>query len=281
MTADLQKQVQYGRVTQVDPQAEAQYVCSPLSLVPKHDGGWRRIHDLSSPQGQSVNDGIPHDWGALEYATYDDAVNTLLSRGPEAQFIKRDLKDAFRHIPVVTSNQWLLGFYCDDCYWVKRYLPFGLRTAPYLFNLFAKTLNWILIAVLGWFFILHYLDDFFAILSPTDDAATYGQQFDDLCVELGLTVNHSKDIMGTTADFLGIEFDSILMQARLPPDKLARARNTAKTLLNSGTISHRELESAVGFLSFTAKIVIPGRAFLRRLLMHSAGQYRSTASHPT
>ena len=281
LTADLQKQLQHGRLTQVDPQAEAQYVCSPLGLVPKHDGGWRRIHDLSFPQGQSVNDGIPHDWGSLEYATYDDAVDSLLSKGPGAQFVKRDLKDAFRHIPVATSDQWLLGFYCDGHYWMERYLPFGLRTAPFLFDLFAKALNWILISVLGWTIILHYLDDFFAILSPTDDAVAYGQQFDDLCAQLGLTVNHSKDIMGTIADFLGIEFDSSLLQARLPPDKLARARNTAKDLLKRATISHQELESAVGFLSFAAKIVIPGRAFLRRLfdaLRRPVGLHRITSA---
>ena len=238
LTADLQKQLQHDRLTQVDPQAEAQYVCSPLGLVLKHDGGWRRIHDLSFPRGQSVNDGIPHDWGALEYAIYDDAVDALLSRGPGAQFVKRDLKDAFRHIPIAKSDQWLLGFQCDGRYWVERYLPFGLRTAPFLFNLFAKALNWILIAVLRWTIILHYLNDFFAILSPIDDAIAYGQQFDDLYAELDLTINYLKDIIGTIADFLGIEFNSNLMQARLPPDKLARARNTAKNLLNRATISH-------------------------------------------
>ena len=265
LTADLQRQLQHHRLTQVDPQAEAQYVCSPLGLVPKHDGGWRRIHDLSFPYGQSVNDGIPQEWGALEYAAFDDAVDALLSQGPGAQFVKRDLKDAFRHIPVAISDQWLLGFHCDGCYWMERYLPFGLRTAPFLFDLFAKALNWILVAVLLWAFILHYLDDFFAILSPTADAAAYGQQFDALCDDLGLSVNHSKDIMGTTADFLGIEFDSILMQARLPPDKLARARSTVKDLLNRSSISHQELQTAVGFLSFASKVVVPGRAFLRRL----------------
>ena len=166
LTADLHKQLQHERLTQVDPQAEAQYVYSPLGLVPKHDGGWRRIHDLSFPHGDSVNDGIPHDWGTLEYATYDDAVDALLFTGQGAQFVKRDLKDAFRHIPVATSDQWLLGFHCDDRYWMERYLPFGLRTAPFIFDLFAKALNWILIAVLYWFIVLHYLDDFFRH-SPT------------------------------------------------------------------------------------------------------------------
>lgn len=234
-------------------------------MVPKHDGGWRRIHDLSFPHGQSVNDGIQEEWGALEYATYDDAVEALLRKGTGAQFVKRDLKDAFRHIPVALSDQWLLGFNCDGRYWMERYLPFGLRMSPFLFDLFAKALRWILIAVLLWDAVLHYLDDFFAILSPEDDAAAYAKQFDQLCGELGLQINHTKDVVGWIAEFLGIEFDSILMEARLPPDKLARARNTVGSLLNKATISHQELESAVGFLAFAAKVVIPGRSFLRRL----------------
>ena len=159
-------------------ESETQFVCSPLGLVPKHDGGWRRIHDLSYPYGNSVNDGIPQDWGTLEYTTFDDAVVILLRQGPGALLVKRDLKDAFRHIPVAISDQWLLGFFCDDCYYLERYLPFGLRTSPFLFDLFAKALNWILIAVLHWNVILHYLDDFFAILPPTADAHAYGQEFD-------------------------------------------------------------------------------------------------------
>ena len=265
LTADLQKQLQHNRLIQIDPYDVPQYVCSPLGLAPKHDGGWRRIHDLSFPHGDSVNDGIPEAWGALEYTTFDEAVDALLQQGPGALFVKRDLKDAFRHIPIAISDQWLLGFYCDGCYWMERYLPFGLRTAPFLFDLFARALNWVMIAVLSWTFVLHYLDDFFAILPPNADAAAYARQFDQVYTELGLLINHTKDVLGTIAEFLGIEFDSTRMQARLPPDKLARARNTAKNLLNRTTISHRELESAIDFLSFAAKIVIPGRAFLRRL----------------
>ena len=265
LSSDLQKQLHHDRLNQIDPATEAPFVCSPLGLVPKHDGGWRRIHDLSFPPGNSVNDGIPQEWGSLEYTTFDEAVDALLQQGQGAILVKRDLKDAFRHIPVATSDQWLLGFECDGSYWTERYLPFGLRTSPFLFDLFARALNWIMIAVLCWSFVLHYLDDFFAILPPHADAVAYCSDFDTVCSQLGLVVNHSKDIMGTKADFLGIELDSILMQARLPPDKLARARNTVDDLLKRRTISRNDLESAVGFLSFAAKIVIPGRAFLRRL----------------
>ena len=148
---------------------------------------------------------------------------------------------------------------------MERYLPFGLRTSPFLFDLFARALNWIMIAVLGWSLVLHYLDDFFAILPPQADAEAYCHDFDTVYSQLGLVVNHTKDAMGTKADFLGIELDSLLMQARLPPDKLARARSTVEDLLKRRVISRHGLEAAVGFLSFAAKVVIPGRAFLRRL----------------
>ena len=265
LSSDLQKQLDHDRLVKVDPATDAPFVCSPLGLVPKHDGGWRRIHDLSFPPGNSVNDGIPQEWGSLEYTTFDEAVDALLRQGSGAVLVKRDLKDAFRHVPVATSDQWLLGFECDGSYWMERYLPFGLRTSPFLFDLFARALNWIMIAVLSWSFVLHYLDDFFAILPPHADARAYCRDFELVCSDLGVIINHSKDIEGTKADFLGIELDSILMQARLPPDKLARARNTVNDLLNRRVISRHELESAVGFLSFAAKIVIPGRAFLRRL----------------
>ena len=133
--------VQHNRLAEIDSQTEQQFVCSPLGLVPKHDGDWRRIHDLSFPYGTSVNDVIPQDWGALEYAIYDIAVTALLQQGLRAQFIKRSLKDVFRHIPVAISYQWLLGFHCNDRHWRERYLPFGLRTSPFIIDLFAKALN--------------------------------------------------------------------------------------------------------------------------------------------
>ena len=146
---DLQKQQYYNRLTRVGSNPLYPFISSPLGLVPKSDGGWRRIYDLSYPRGKSVNDGIPDDFGALEYATLNEAIAALLLRGIGAILVKRDLSDAFRHIPVASSDFWLLGFFCDDSYWIDRFLPFGLRTAPFLFNLFAKGLHWILITVLS------------------------------------------------------------------------------------------------------------------------------------
>ena len=67
LTADVNKQLAAGRLSILSEPLPGHYICSPLGLVPKSNGGWRRIHDLSYPKGQSVNDGILRDWGSLEY----------------------------------------------------------------------------------------------------------------------------------------------------------------------------------------------------------------------
>ena len=148
----------------IDMDSEPQFVCSPLGLVSKHDDDWRRIHDLFFSYGCSVNDDISQAWGALEYTIFDEAVKALLQQGRGARLIKRDLKNAFRHISITSSDQWLLNFLCNNFYWLERYLPFELRTSSFLFDLFVKGVNWILIAMLHWFVILYYLNDFFVIL---------------------------------------------------------------------------------------------------------------------
>ena len=46
--------------------------------------------------------------------TFDEAVDALLQQGQGDLLVKRDLKDALRHVPVASLDQGLLGFFCDD-----------------------------------------------------------------------------------------------------------------------------------------------------------------------
>ena len=89
----------------------------------------------------------------------------VAAAGRGAILIKRDLADAFRHIPVAPTDYWLLGFCWGDMYWMDCFLPFGLRISSFIFDLFAKGLHFLLEAgpvIYQSFSILHYLDDFFA-----------------------------------------------------------------------------------------------------------------------
>ena len=265
LTADVKKQSEAGRLEILPSPLSEVYVCSPLGLVLKSDGGWRRIHDLSFPGGSSINDGIPKDYGALEYAAVDDAMTALIARGPGATMLKEDLADAFRHIPVAMSDRMLLGFHWLEVFYMELFLPFGLRTAPFLFDLFAKAVRYILAQVFGWRILLHYLDDFFTVLGPGEDPDPYKLTWGDVTTLLGLRSNVKKESAGTLIDFLGILFDSVSMEARLPPQKHARAMKLVANAVGASSLTHRELESLIGFLSFCAKVVVPGRSFLTSL----------------
>jgi hypothetical protein len=109
------------------------YFCSHIGLVPKMVDGvqtdWRVIFDLSSPLGSSVNDGIPKEYGSLIYETLNDAIQLVAQVGKGAVIMKRDLKAAFRHIPINLCDYWLFVFEWDGKYYVDMFLPFGLRTA--------------------------------------------------------------------------------------------------------------------------------------------------------
>jgi hypothetical protein len=66
LTVDLR----LGRVTVANDIAHDMtlpFISSPLGLVPKSDGGHRRIHHLSFPDNDSVNDNIPRLSATLKY----------------------------------------------------------------------------------------------------------------------------------------------------------------------------------------------------------------------
>ena len=87
------------------------FISSPLGLAPKSTSGkWQRIHHLSHLWGKSVNCHIAKDHGALEYASIDNAIEAVLMIALGARLVKRDLADAFCHIPVAESDWWLLYF---------------------------------------------------------------------------------------------------------------------------------------------------------------------------
>ena len=134
--------------------------CSPIGLVPKgrDTGRWRVIVDLSYPAGRSVNDGINTDMCSLKYASMDDALHFIDQLGPGTCLIKVDLKNAYRMVPVHTSDCHLLGICWEGNHYVDLALPFGLRSAPIIFTAVADVVGWALTRA-EIRFLIHYLDD--------------------------------------------------------------------------------------------------------------------------
>ena len=110
---------------------------------------------------------------------------------------------------------WNDELYIDTC------LPFGLRSAPKLFNILADFLAWILqhqeVSP-----IFHYLDDYLIISPPASNTCLqHLNHFKQACHTLGVPLALEKvEGPSTVLSFLGILLDTHLMEARLPEEKL-------------------------------------------------------------
>ena len=198
---------------------------SSFGVIPKkgQPGKWRLIVDLSSPGGLSVNDGIDPDEFTLQYITVDQIIRMISSYGLGALIATFDVEAAYRNIAVHPSDRYLLGMRWHKHYYVDLALPFGLRSAPYIFNSVADMVEWILLNPHNLSALLHYLDDFITAGPPdTNQCAENLATSIAVCRSLGLPLHPDKCIgPSTRLVVLGIELDSVAQVARLPPDKLS------------------------------------------------------------
>ena len=120
---------------------------SSFGVVPKKSqpGKWRLIVDLSSPGGASVNDGITPDDFTLHYVTIDHIIRMVSRFGKYALSAKFDVESAYRKIAVQACDRFLLGMEWRGQFYVDLALPFGLRSAPYIFNSVADLMQRILL----------------------------------------------------------------------------------------------------------------------------------------
>ena len=88
-----------------------------------------------------------------------------------------------------------------------------------------------------------------------------------LCSYLGIPMAPEKTVgPSTTIAFAGIELDSILMEARLPQEKIDKCLELLSIFLQCRRVTLKEIQSLTGLLDFACAMVVPGRAFLRRLI---------------
>ena len=108
---------------------------------------------------------------------------------------------AYRNIPIHPDERHLLGMFWRDNFYVDLTLPFGFRSAPFIFDSVVSMVGWILRTNYHIRLLFHYLDDFHQFGLPLYPGKCKGPS--------------------STLVFLGIELDSVAQIARLPPHKFA------------------------------------------------------------
>jgi len=199
--------------------------------------------------------------------------------GPGTPLSKIDLKNAFRLIPVRPADWNLLGICWRGAYYIDTYLPFGLRSAPSIFNCLASAIHWILQNNYNVHHILHYLDDFLTARAPGSlecqhnlDSMLY------LCHRINDPIKPEKVVSPRTKlTSLGIVIDTTTMTASIDDDRKTAILDELQlfSLSKKRKRTKRQLLSLIGKLSFACKVVPTGRIFLRRLIDLSM-----TVKHP-
>ena len=126
-------------------------------------------------------------------------------------------------VPVHPLDRPLQVVEWDGAVYVDPMLPFGLRSAPKIFNALADGLEWYLHHQ-GTRQIFHYLDDFLVVGPPASpECGEALATLDRACNWLGIPIaDHKREGPTTCLTFLGIEVDTLAGQLRLPDDKLTR-----------------------------------------------------------
>ena len=265
----IQKEIESGRV--LGPFNEKPILnlqCSPLGLVPKKEQGeFRMIHHLSHPEKLSINDHIPTDESFVQYASVMDAIQYIKQCGQGSFCCKTDIKSAFRIINLSRSQFKFLGFKWNSNYYIDSCLPFGLSSSCKIFERFSSALHWIAQNKLGISCMVHVLDDFIIVHKSPAKCLQQLKQFLFMCADIGIPMAMEKTLGPyQLITFLGYELDTINMESRLPKEKIIKCREIVEYILQKDKITLKELQSVIGLLNFACNVVLPGRAFLRRLI---------------
>ena len=245
-------------------------VVSPMNSVPKSSLDERRvIVDLSWPKGNAVNDGISKDVYLgevieLHYASVEQVCRMVLEVGLGCHIYKRDLRHAYRQIPVDPYDYQYLGYYWENNMYFDTALAMGQRNAAMACSRTTRA-------------VMHiheeaghrgtsYLDDLIGVASALVSSVAYAHLGDTL-LELGLSENFGKACAPATIQVvLGIEVDTVAGTVAVPECKMNEILPLLKKWLRKRKTNKVDLQSLIGTLQFITKCVLQSRVFLNRLL---------------
>ena len=243
---------------------------SPMNTVPKANDDERRvIVDLSWPHGFSVNDGISKDHYLgevinLHYASVADVCQMVLSVGVGSVIYKRDLRRAYRQIPVDPRDYCYLGYNWENEFYFDTVLCMGQRNAAFACSRTTKAVMYMHEA--GGHMGTSYLDDLIGV-SPAEEGIQAYDTLGVLLSELGLVENLKKACPPSTKQLvLGVMIDTVNGTVSVPSDRMEEISELILIWKRKRKSNKVDLQSLIGKLQFVSKCVQQSRVFLNRLL---------------
>lgn len=195
----------------------------------------------------------------LQYIPVDQIIQIVAQNGPGALIATFDVETAYWNIAVHPEDHSLLSMKWRGQFYIERTLPFGLCSAPFIFNSVADMVEWILRNPHQVPDLLHYIDNFITTGPPqSPQCAENLSNVITICKRLGQPLHPNKCVgPAMSLTVLGIELDSIQQIARLPE---------LQSWLLCDWCNRQEMESLTGHQHHTAKVVWHGKTFLCRMI---------------
>jgi hypothetical protein len=268
-----------GVLGQIQTEQDAGFVVQPLlegRSVYQHacaaivkPGKIRVVHDLSRPIGMCIN-----DQQSFLYAKWQNVSDLLPHLTQGSYLAKIDLKDYYRHFPITPFHWELLAFAMPESVcsgsplvqYIDTRLQFGLRNAVEVAGRFTSALCRVLSR---WGLVLVGIMDDFGIWAHDFMQCRESWHFAiGFMQDLGFVINFKpgKTSLPLQVQTLtGIEVNTLLMQLRLPADKVCKALTLLSALQGKTSCRLSEVRTVAGYLSHCSQVVRGGRVFLRRI----------------
>ncbi|KAJ1026683.1 hypothetical protein NDA13_004056 [Ustilago tritici] len=178
--------------------------------------------------------GIHASFVTIHYKNLDTMVN-LIHEHLGASLWKADLEDAFRHVIVAESDARLMGIHFDSVHYQECALAFGAHSSPFLFNLFAEFLHWLMA---------------FALQSVSTNLPPA-----HLAAALGFKISDKKTLWDMTKlEILGIELDSVAQTASITAQHRQCILQLCACIAERGRTLLLELQQVAGHLQFVTQV---------------------------
>ena len=241
---------------------------SPLLSRSKDNDSRQIIVDLSFDPEQFVigrtprgfYDGQPYE---LTLPNLDCLLGDIL-KCEQPKLIKVDIVCAFRNVRIDPGDSVKLAIQHQGKFYIDKSLAFGAANGTVIFQRISDAIRRILLneEINVW----NYIDDIFACVDHTEAHRVFNRLV-QLIQELGLPINLDKVVApadGMTC--MGIEVDARRHTVRLPQTKINEAVEIVKSFEGVASVTRQKYQLLLGKFLYVAKIVIPARPFLNRML---------------
>ena len=182
-----------------------------------------------------------------------------------------DIASAYRTVPILPEHSDYQGFRWDfddgkgEVYLRENRLCFGLKCAPYIFNLLSSLVVDMAKSA-GLSRIVNYLDDFLVTESNAEDCLASSDILINILRRMGFAVSWKKvSPPSTCTTFLGICINSENMTLSLPDGKIDKLMSLIDDLQSRGVANKKQLESLGRLVSHFSSVIRGGRTFCRHI----------------